>query len=361
MPYVERDIKFDFVDRFIEFVGSFHFDGISFSGGEPFLAYDRVLTYVRAIREAFGSMHYVWVYTNGDHVTEDRLVRLVEAGLNEIRFDVAARDYDLKPVSLALKHVPIVTVEIPSITEDVERVKDLLPRLESMGVRYINLHQLMVNDFNESELLSRGYTVLRDKLYTEWFPVLESESAALEILRHAAENNMGIGINYCSRIYKHLFQGRGFRRRYAPLCRTPNEEVTDTGYLRRLKASGDSDLDGKRVDLLDTEEDSVSVAYYAPWVASATGDAAKESCPNQIMAAYGACVGKSRAAQFVLANQVARLFFQLLFVEQYDIAAAYEEVSALFELRPDERKGIYSELREFHRRFETYEYMPHSL
>jgi len=67
------------------------------------------------------------------------------------------------------------------------------------------------------------------------------------------------------------------------------------------------------------------------------------------------------AARFVLANGAARLFFQLLFVEQYDIAATYEEVAALFEVGPDEWKAMYSDLRDFHRRFGMYEYIPNSM
>ena len=88
VPYVERDVRFDSVKRFIEYLKSFHFKGISFSGGEPFIKFDRLFKYLRAIRDEFGNQHYIWVYTNGDLVNKDKLTRLAEAGMNEIRFDM---------------------------------------------------------------------------------------------------------------------------------------------------------------------------------------------------------------------------------------------------------------------------------
>jgi len=358
VPYVERDIKFDSVERFIEYLGSFPFEGISFSGGEPFLKFDRLYEYVRAIRHAYGNQHYIWVYTNGDPVSEYRLTRLAEAGLNEIRFDISARDYDLGPVSLALDIIPHVTIEIPAIPEDVERVKALLPRLEALGVKNINLHQLMVNDCNKAAFQARGYTIQRDERYDDWFGIPESESAALEILNHAAENNVGLGINCCFRFYKYLFQLSGFRRRYAPYCRSDSDEITPTGYLRRLVVAGCSDSDGGSIDLLDPETGSVKVTYYAPWLSPDNNNAAMDLCVTHLEQ-YRACVGKNHAAEFELTNQTARLFFQLLFVEGYDLKKAYEEVAALFEAGNEERNAMYSELQDFHRRFATYEYIPH--
>lgn len=360
VPYVERDIKFDSVGRFIEYLGSFHFEGVSFSGGEPFMKFDRLYEYIMTIRKTFGNQHYIWVYTNGDLVNESKLKRLAEGDLNEIRFDLSARDYDLKPLSLALAHVPNVTVEIPAIPEDVERVKSLLPRLESMGVKNINLHQLMINDYNAGAFKARGYTVLHNDRYDDWFGILESELTALEILNHAAENNMGIGVNYCSRLYKYLFQLSGFRRRYTPLCRSDNEKITPTGYLRCFTRSENTDSDEDTVDLMSPEGGSVKVTYYTPWVSSKTEEASKNLCGAHLTK-YHACLGKSQVAEFELANQTAKLFFQLLFIEEYDYEAAAEEVIGLFQAKPKKQETIHFELREFYQKFAYYEYIPQQI
>jgi len=276
--------------------------------------------------------------------------------LNEVRMDISARHYDLGPLALALQYVPTVTVEIPAIPEDLDLVKGLLPKLEAMGVKYLNLHQLMANDFNRSALEARGYTEVRDELYHDWFPILESESAALEILNHAAVNDMRLGINYCSRIYKHSFQTPGFRRRYAPLCRSTNEVVTSTGYLRSMVSvpAPDSEADKSPVDLLDPEGAPVKALYSAPFLGSEDDREAMDNCEKHL-GAWKACVGKGRAAEFLLDNQTAKLFFQLMFVEKKDIISVRDEVAELYDLGLEARDLMSTDLLEFHQRFETYE------
>lgn len=356
-PYADRHMRFDSPQRLIEYLRLFDCEGVGFSGGEPFLAYDRLLRYISAIRDAFGHEHYVWVYTNGDPVTKEKLIRLADIGLDEIRFDISARDYDLSPISLALDHVARVTVEIPAIPEDVDRVMSFLPQLESMGVRYVNVHQLMMNDYNRDLFEPRGYTALHEDRYHEWFPILESESAALEILNRAERSDMGLGINYCGLLYKRLFQGRGFRRRYARLCRSDDEEVTSTGYLRRVTRPGGSDAHDGPIDLLEPEGEPIKVTYFSPSLLAETHESIPDSCTTHLEA-FRACLGKEPAAEFELANLTAKLFFQLLFIEQYDIETACSQVSALFEMEPDKRGAVLAELKEFHRRFHVYEYIP---
>jgi len=103
LPQTDQHIQFASAKEYINYLKTFHFEGIGISGGEPFLALGRVIEYIKLIRDCLGSQHYIWIYTNGDLVTEDKLKRLKDAGLNEIRFDLSATDYNLKPVALCWK------------------------------------------------------------------------------------------------------------------------------------------------------------------------------------------------------------------------------------------------------------------
>jgi len=357
LPYVDGQVRFDSAEKLVEYLKTFSFDGVAFSGGEPFLAFDRLLAFVRGIRSELGNEHYLWVYTNGDPVTEDKLKRLVESGLNELRMDLAARRYDLKPLELALDRVPVVAVEIPAIPEDVEIVKDLLPRLEAMGVKYLNLHQLMTNDFTREAFEARGYTVTRDEIYQDFFPVRESESAALEVLNHAAERNMRLGINYCSRFYKHSFQLSGFRRRYAPFCLSPGEIETSTGYLRSMVPvpENGSEAEKASMDLLDAEGPPVKVLYSTPFLFSE--DDPSQGVREKRLEDWKACVSKGKVAELLLENPTARLLFHLLFVEKKDIDSVREEISQRFETGPGDEDLMHADLLKFHRLFETYEHL----
>jgi pyruvate formate-lyase activating enzyme-like uncharacterized protein len=62
--------------------------------------------------------------------------------------------------------------------------------------------------------------------------VLESELAALEIVNYARENNLAIGINYCSFFFKNRFQKAGFRNQVAKALSQPNQMITEKGFIR---------------------------------------------------------------------------------------------------------------------------------
>ena len=144
-PPTESGLMFDNPDDYVDYLEKFKFKGVGFSGGEPLLKYKKILTYIKKIRERLGKGIYIWLYTNGDLVDKNKLNALKEAGLNEIRFDIAARNYDLKAVKMASAIIDRVTVEIPAIPEDYEILKKCLPRMKAIGVAHLNLHQLFAN------------------------------------------------------------------------------------------------------------------------------------------------------------------------------------------------------------------------
>ncbi|MFH1640881.1 MAG: radical SAM protein, partial [Candidatus Omnitrophota bacterium] len=116
----KEEIYFDNPEYYIAYAEKLNFKGIGFSGGETLLVFDKLLRYIEKIRERFGKSMYLWIYTNGNLATKDKLKRLKKSGLDEIRFNISANDYDLRPAELAVGIMNTVTVEIPSIPEDYE-------------------------------------------------------------------------------------------------------------------------------------------------------------------------------------------------------------------------------------------------
>lgn len=208
----------------------FNKKGLGISGGEPLLRFDWVLDHLKAVRGACEAS-YCWLYTNGDLATPFALRELANAGLDEIRLDLAAVNYDLERVALAKRFIPAVTVEIPCLPHDYDRLKDLLPRLSACGVSYLNLHQLMVGRHNYQSYMNRGYHFLHS-----WHtPVHESEMTALRLMKYAMDNRIDLPINYCAKIYKESFQERNYRMSYADLFLAPLESTTENGYFRRIR------------------------------------------------------------------------------------------------------------------------------
>ena len=231
------------------YIAHFGFQGMSISGGEPLMTPDLSLRYLRTVDRSPARPRHLWMYTNGTLLTADLVSRLVDAGLNELRFDLSAVEYSLKSIRLAVGRVPVVTVEIPAIPEDVHRLEALLPILAEMGVNHLNLHQLRLTPHNRPQLTKHRYTYLHGERVT----VLESELAAIAILQHVAEQGIGLAVNYCSFVFKHRFQRAAARRHSARFTVKPHESITENGYIRALGLIGDPPALARQVQLLERQ------------------------------------------------------------------------------------------------------------
>ncbi len=155
--YVSDKIRFGDVDEVVRYLMYWKIKGLGISGGEPLLVFDRVLRLISLAKKKIPEI-YVWLYTNGDLATEQKLRRLKKAGLDEIRFDLAARDYELSPLRAAEGIIRNVAVETPAIPKDRKKLIAAIKELRQIGVRYLNLHELMVTDENRMRLKEAGHT-----------------------------------------------------------------------------------------------------------------------------------------------------------------------------------------------------------
>jgi len=229
-PPNESGLIFDNPEDYVDYLEKFKFKGVSFSGGEPLLKHEKILTYIGKIRERLGKGIYIWMYTNGYLIDKNKLTTLKEAGLNEMRFNVAARKYDLKAVEMAAGIIDTVTVEIPAVPEDYEILKRCLPKMKAIGVAHLNLHQLFASQDCYKQFVNRRYTFL----HQPDIPVLESEMTALRLIKYSLDNNIGLAINYCCAIYKYRFQKKAYRERFQSFIRERYEGLTESGFIRRL-------------------------------------------------------------------------------------------------------------------------------
>ncbi len=227
-------VQFERPEDYIQYLKKFDFRGISLSGGEPLMTFDKTLSFLQAIREAFGREKYIWLYTNGALLDEEKLKALEACSLDEIRFDLGARDYKLDKIRLAIGHIRNVTVEIPAVPEELERLKALCKELEEMGVNYLNLHQMRLTPHNFKNLITRKYTFLHGNKVT----VLESELTALRLMLYCIKEGIDLPVNYCSFVYKNRYQNAAARRRLAPGIMEAEESMTESGFIRQVRCTG---------------------------------------------------------------------------------------------------------------------------
>jgi uncharacterized protein len=193
-------------EEILSYLNKSDFEGISFSGGDPFVVFNRLMEWLIYFRKHFPDYYY-WVYTNGIDVNYRKMELLAAAGMNEIRFNIAATGYLSEKIwgciESARELFPYVTVEIPSINEDYRLLEAALSKLEKTGVDYLNLHDYILS---ESDLRSQneqyGIFVLNKIIKIRY--ALSSVNRTKNILNSAHENSYHFQINHCSLEQKEL-------------------------------------------------------------------------------------------------------------------------------------------------------------
>ena len=203
-------------------------EGISFSGGEPFLVQDQLESWIGWAR-SLDPQKYLWLYTNGSLVQQRELDRLASLGLDEIRFNVAATGYTdphvLNMIEYAVSRFPSVTIEIPAIPSHAPKILENFSLWVRMGVKYLNLHELLYEPGTPSDAMigKREKIYLHDGHLTAINP--DSREIILAVMELAAQNGSTLAINNCSLVNK-LHQIHGRRASLLPLTQAPYERAS---------------------------------------------------------------------------------------------------------------------------------------
>lgn len=176
------------------------FEGISFSGGDPFLVFERLLEWLAFFKNHLPNYYY-WVYSNGLVVTEGKMRQLSEVGMDEIRFNIAATGYlneDIWNVIKAARDIfPFVSVEIPSIEQDFELLEKALEKIDSTGVDFLNLHDYILNDADIETAGGRHSSFLLNKVIPLKYASTSVENTG-KIIDLTLKKGYGFSINHCS-------------------------------------------------------------------------------------------------------------------------------------------------------------------
>ncbi len=216
----------------VRVVERFGLESIGISGGDPLTRLDRTARLALSLRRRFGPGFWMQLYTNGDLLSDEALRRLRRAGINELRIDLAAYGFDLRPVRRALDGIGRVTIELPVIPEHEARLKRLIGELDALGARHLVLHELGCAAANRRSLARRGYLAKSPRQPTNWMrPVSDSGLAALRLLKHALRTTRRMSVYFCSHDTIEMINRRGVRYR-----------------LSRLRAPTPARLDGQERD-----------------------------------------------------------------------------------------------------------------
>ena len=215
----ERLVKRD--EDLIEEVVSMDALGTGITGGEPLLRLDRVVHYIKLLKNKFGKSHHIHLYT-ALAPNKDVLESLSRAGLDEMRFhppnnmlqNIGRTHYRVSIIE-AHKMGISTGIEIPAITFDFSGVISLLKEVDG----FLNFNELEFSETNLAMLKKLGYVPLND-----------TSSAALGS-KDVAESLDFDKLHFCSSRFKDAIQLRERFKRIAKKSARYFDEITDDGTL----------------------------------------------------------------------------------------------------------------------------------
>lgn len=186
---------------------------IAISGGEPFLYKDDLFSLLTYIRTNLDKI-YLRIYSNGDYLTEDDMIKLNSLNIDEIRLSVKPGNIvDRDKIGLVCKYVPSVIIEVPVIPDDADWMYNLIDIFEGIGISGINLVEFFYNGFRAEEFKKRNLKIfldngqirnINDTMPRLEYPVFGSKTLAYKLLLRATEHNTSFFINICSNKTKNL-------------------------------------------------------------------------------------------------------------------------------------------------------------
>lgn len=191
---------------------------LALTGGEPLVHKRETFDFFRYASENFPAT-YKRLYTTGDQADAETLKQLADAGLDEIRLSIRMHDLErghrhtFERVALAQQYIPRVMIEMPILPGTFETMKDVLLELDRLKLYSINLLEFCFPLNNAWAFKSRGFQlrqqpfrVLYDYWYAGGLPVAGSELECLKLVEFALDQQLTMGVHYCSLENKHTGQ-----------------------------------------------------------------------------------------------------------------------------------------------------------
>ncbi|MBI4044056.1 MAG: radical SAM protein [Candidatus Diapherotrites archaeon] len=207
--------------------------GCGIMGGEPLVVVDRVCTFIRALKQAFGKDFYIHLYTFGRYATKENLMKLEEAGLDEIRFHLF-EDFGLKRERIlpALETKMRVGVEIPCSTDKEKEIFELMDFIKAhSGISFVNLNELEFSESNFDGMKVHGHVQAHENTYA----VKGSKELGQRIMQYVGN---AFTVHFCTTHAKNTVQLGNRLKRRANTIKRPFEHVNAEGLMEKIVIEG---------------------------------------------------------------------------------------------------------------------------
>lgn len=221
-----RDIVSDCPMQYYEFTGVC----------EPLLylpVLESLMSFLRdVIDPMMGTRGWAKVYTNGTMLNLDQVLRLRDLGFDEVRIHLGASGFSKEVydnIRLTVKHIPTVTVETPSWPPHRDNLFKMLPIIEDIGVKHLNICQIEIASKAQLERIEKALGEV--ELYQAFYPMVDDGGLVEEIMRKVLEEGYSYSVLDCNGFVKQSRSALSDRsywnilnRRYPPDWETHRRE-----------------------------------------------------------------------------------------------------------------------------------------
>lgn len=174
------------------------------SAGETLMYIDELEKFgavLDATQARSGVNQYRFVYTNGILANREMLERVRDnLGAHEIRFHLSASDFSegvFDNMKIAAEMGFFVTVEEPSWPHHRKQLFDMLPRLQEIGVKHLDMVEVQLTSHNRSAV-DRHYPGKMGKAYKDYYYHLYDEGLVYDIMEEVVAKGYTFSVMDCS-------------------------------------------------------------------------------------------------------------------------------------------------------------------
>jgi hypothetical protein len=184
------------------------------STGETLLYMDELEKFVKVIKEMEPRKKrnfYLYLYTNGLLANKENLERLKEWGVAELRFHLSASDFSeeaYKNLETAISMGFTGTVELPSLPHNREKIMGMLPRINDLGVKHLDLVECQITPWNR-EAMHRMYP--DGRCYQDYFIHFYDEGLVYDVIEEKIDKGYGFSVIDCNSGVERSRHGPGKR------------------------------------------------------------------------------------------------------------------------------------------------------
>jgi len=211
--------RIDTPDQVIEMAESMSALGTGITGGEPLLCLDRVISYAKMLKEHFGQVHHIHLYTA--RAPTDAELTKMQGLVDEIRLHPPRECWETildTPYIRSAQHAKAmgfdVGIEVPALPG----LDLLIPALPFLD--FLNINELEWGETNADEMRERGFE-LADGVHNAVSGAKEWATALLQDEK----------VHWCASAYKDSVQLRERLKRIAENTARPFDEITDDGTV----------------------------------------------------------------------------------------------------------------------------------